>query len=96
MIANINTYTDLVKVIDYVISTDDIAAISMSDRGEALRMLSDRGVTLEPAGKGVICFCLNGYEGCNVVIEIQGDSALIRRMEEADFDEVMLNEMAIG
>jgi hypothetical protein len=93
MIAAINTYTDLVTVIDYILSTDDIAAISMADRGESLRMLEDRGVALEPAGKGVTCFRL---DGASLAIEIKGSSALVRRMEERDFEEVMLNEMAMG
>lgn len=91
MIANINNYNDLITIIDYIISTDDVAAISMADRGEALRMLDDRGVTLEPAGKGVITFRL---DGAAMAIEIQGDSALVRKMEERDFEEVMLNEQA--
>lgn len=89
MIATINSYNELITLIDYINTFDDIAAISMADRGEALRMLDDRGVTLEPAGKGVICFRL---DGAALAIEIQSGSAFIRKMEEADFEEVMLNE----
>ena len=88
MIASINSYIDLVAAIEYVVETNDIAAISMADRGEALRMLEERGVTLESAGRGVICFTLDRM---SIAIDAQKDSAIIRKMDEEDFENVLLD-----
>ena len=89
MTTRINTYACVLKITDYIEDSKDIASITMADRGEMLRMLDDRGVKLEDAASGVVCFRLNNV---GFAVERQGEWAVVRAMTESDFEEIMLNE----
>lgn len=89
MIAHINTYACVLKITDYIEDSKDIASITAADRGEMLRMLDDRGIRLEDAGRNTVCFRMDKV---GFAVKLQGEHAIVRLMEEADFEDIMLNE----
>jgi hypothetical protein len=85
MTATINTYSDVITALDYVEHSGDLVQLSMADRGEMLRMLSDRGVELDDEHKNVIFFHI---EEVGFAIEVRdpfGDPYAILQLTEGNY-----------
>jgi hypothetical protein len=83
------TWIQAVACIEHLIEFDDVVAMSDSCRGELLRQLDERGYRLEHADRGVVCF---SWDHKRLAIETDGKHAMIRKMEERDFEAILLNE----